>query len=56
MVISISFMLGRSGAILGNMMFPLLLSMGCLPPFLLVGGVTACKLLLNLLLLKFNNY
>lgn len=37
--VSITLMIGRCGAIAGNLLFPYLLSLGCLPPFLLVGCV-----------------
>ena len=30
-------MTGRFGAVIGNVIFPLLLALGCLPPFLMVG-------------------
>ncbi|GLV32006.1 uncharacterized protein CBL_07765 [Carabus blaptoides fortunei] len=45
-VVSLSLMSGRLGNIIGNMLFPILLDVGCLPPFIFVGGVTfACAIL-----------
>lgn len=34
---------GRIGAMAGNILFPALLEVGCLPPFLLIGGITISK-------------
>ncbi|XP_063912388.1 synaptic vesicle glycoprotein 2B-like isoform X2 [Zophobas morio] len=39
MTISVTMMLGRSGAMLGNLVFPTLLQLGCAPPFFSVGAV-----------------
>lgn len=44
MTVSLSMMFGRIGAMLGNVVFPVLLESGCLPPFLLVGGATIGKI------------
>lgn len=30
-------MFGRSGALIGNLLFPLLMSYGCIGPFLMIG-------------------
>lgn len=32
-------MIGRTGALTGNLLFPILLSVGCLPPFLMTGSI-----------------
>ncbi|KRT78776.1 membrane transporter, partial [Oryctes borbonicus] len=37
--ISITLMIGRSGAMIGNVIFPYLLTLGCMPPFVLIGAV-----------------
>lgn len=43
LMISLSMMFGRMGALIGNIVFPYLLSLGCLPPFLLVGLIMLGK-------------
>lgn len=43
MTVSIAFMSGRLGAVLGNLIFPYLLTSGCLPPFLTIGTLTIGK-------------
>jgi hypothetical protein len=39
MTVSLAMMLARSGAMMGNLIFPLLLRAGCAPPFFSVGSV-----------------
>ncbi|CAG2062292.1 unnamed protein product, partial [Timema podura] len=39
MAVSMTMMFGRSGALLGNLMFPVLLDISCIIPFLLVSGI-----------------
>lgn len=39
MVVSLTMMFGRTGSIIGNLLFPYLMSMGCLPPFLMIGSI-----------------
>ncbi|EDW00207.1 synaptic vesicle glycoprotein 2C [Drosophila grimshawi] len=36
MIVSLSMMVGRMGSLSGNIFFPALMSLGCLPPFLMV--------------------
>lgn len=43
MTVSLAMMFGRSGAIIGNLLFPLLLSFGCLPPFAMIGATALSK-------------
>lgn len=38
MNVSLAMMFGRSGAIIGNLMFPWLMARGCFPPFLMIGA------------------
>ncbi|XP_073831035.1 uncharacterized protein [Musca autumnalis] len=38
-VVSMAMMLGRIGSILGNVLFPVFMSFGCVPPFVMVGAV-----------------
>lgn len=38
MALSFPMTSGRVSTIAGNVIFPILLSSGCVPPFLLVGG------------------
>ncbi|XP_058813071.1 synaptic vesicle glycoprotein 2B-like isoform X2 [Topomyia yanbarensis] len=37
MVVSLTMMFGRTGSIIGNLLFPYLMSLGCWPPFLMIG-------------------
>ncbi|TMW51424.1 hypothetical protein DOY81_003491 [Sarcophaga bullata] len=39
MIVSLSMMFGRMGSITGNVLFPVLMSFGCVPPFVMVGAV-----------------
>ncbi|XP_073831034.1 uncharacterized protein [Musca autumnalis] len=39
MIVSLTMMIGRMGSILGNVLFPILMSFGCIPPFVMVGVV-----------------
>lgn len=39
MVVSLLMMIGRTGSLFGNLLFPWLLSLGCLPPFLTLAGI-----------------
>ncbi|XP_055709261.1 synaptic vesicle glycoprotein 2C-like [Phlebotomus papatasi] len=50
MTISLTLMFGRIGAMIGNLVFPYLLSLGCLPPFLTIGALFAAGGLGGLLL------
>ncbi|XP_064212298.1 synaptic vesicle glycoprotein 2C [Tribolium castaneum] len=43
MTISLTMMVGRSGAMLGNLIFPVLLQLGCAPPFFTVGAAIVEK-------------
>uniref|UniRef100_A0A1I8M3K1 Major facilitator superfamily (MFS) profile domain-containing protein n=1 Tax=Musca domestica TaxID=7370 RepID=A0A1I8M3K1_MUSDO len=38
-IVSMAMMLGRIGSILGNVLFPVFMSFGCIPPFVMVGAV-----------------
>lgn len=38
MTVSLAMMFGRTGALIGNLLFPYFLSLGCLPPILLIGS------------------
>ncbi|XP_030567036.1 synaptic vesicle glycoprotein 2C [Drosophila novamexicana] len=46
MIVSLSMMVGRMGSLAGNIFFPALMSMGCLPPFLMVSAFMFCACLL----------
>jgi predicted membrane-bound spermidine synthase len=43
MTVSLVMMFGRLGAIIGNLLFPLLLKLGCLQTFGLIGGTAIGK-------------
>lgn len=50
LAISMMMMSGRSGTLLGNVAFPILLNMGCVFPFFSLAGLMICVTLLILLL------
>ena len=37
MNVSLTMMFGRSGALIGNLLFPVLMNYGCIGPFLMIG-------------------
>lgn len=39
MVVSLTMMFGRTGSIIGNVVFPYLMALGCLPPFVMIGAI-----------------
>lgn len=39
MVVSLTMMFGRTGSIIGNVLFPFLMALGCWPPFLMIGSI-----------------
>lgn len=39
MVVSLTMMFGRTGSIIGNLLFPYLMSLGCWPPFVMIGSI-----------------
>uniref|UniRef100_A0A182QI24 Major facilitator superfamily (MFS) profile domain-containing protein n=1 Tax=Anopheles farauti TaxID=69004 RepID=A0A182QI24_9DIPT len=39
MVVSLTMMFGRTGSIIGNLVFPYLMALGCLPPFVMIGAI-----------------
>nr|XP_014100740.1 synaptic vesicle glycoprotein 2B [Bactrocera oleae] len=39
MVVSLAMMIGRVGSILGNILFPIFMSLGCVPPFIMLTTV-----------------
>ncbi|XP_019868239.1 synaptic vesicle glycoprotein 2B [Aethina tumida] len=48
--LSLSSMFGRSGSLVGNILFPVLLKTGCKPPFFLLGSIIVGSTLMGLLL------
>ncbi|XP_049885622.1 synaptic vesicle glycoprotein 2B-like [Pectinophora gossypiella] len=42
MALSIVIMVGRAGSLLGNLLFPLMMAIGCMVPFLTLSTVTLC--------------
>uniref|UniRef100_A0A182S6T5 Major facilitator superfamily (MFS) profile domain-containing protein n=1 Tax=Anopheles maculatus TaxID=74869 RepID=A0A182S6T5_9DIPT len=44
MVVSLTMMFGRTGSIIGNVVFPYLMALGCLPPFVMIGAIVIGKL------------
>jgi len=60
-VVAIAMMCGRFGALSGNLLFPVFVQIGCLPPFIMVSSVLICELellptktlYLNLFIFKF---
>ncbi|XP_073819753.1 synaptic vesicle glycoprotein 2B-like [Musca autumnalis] len=52
MIVSLSMMFGRLGALSGNLMFPVLVEIGCIPPFAMVGSVLIFAAILSFILPK----
>ncbi|KAI8125492.1 hypothetical protein FF38_02310 [Lucilia cuprina] len=50
MIVSLSMMFGRMGSITGNVLFPVFMSFGCIPPFVMVGAVMYIGAILSALL------
>uniref|UniRef100_W8CAB0 Synaptic vesicle glycoprotein 2B n=1 Tax=Ceratitis capitata TaxID=7213 RepID=W8CAB0_CERCA len=44
MIVSLAMMFGRVGSIMGNILFPIFMSLGCVPPFIMLTFVMWCKL------------
>lgn len=43
MIVSLSMMFGRTGSLVGNIFFPALMNLGCVPPFLMISAFMYCK-------------
>ncbi|XP_058982468.1 synaptic vesicle glycoprotein 2B-like [Musca domestica] len=52
MIVALSMMFGRLGALSGNLMFPVLIEIGCIPPFAMVGSVLIFAAALSFILPK----
>ncbi|XP_059218519.1 synaptic vesicle glycoprotein 2C isoform X2 [Stomoxys calcitrans] len=52
MILATCMMLGRLGALSGNLMFPILVEIGCIPPFIMVGSALILAGLLSCFLPK----
>ncbi|XP_061392164.1 uncharacterized protein LOC133327657 [Musca vetustissima] len=50
MVVCVALMFGRIGSIFGNILFPVFMSFGCVPPFLMVGGIMFVACILSAML------
>uniref|UniRef100_A0A182RT93 MFS domain-containing protein n=1 Tax=Anopheles funestus TaxID=62324 RepID=A0A182RT93_ANOFN len=50
MVVSLTMMFGRTGSIIGNVMFPYLMALGCLPPFVMIGAIVIAVAMVSRLL------
>ncbi|XP_050083648.1 uncharacterized protein LOC126570149 isoform X2 [Anopheles aquasalis] len=50
MVVSLTMMFGRTGSIIGNIVFPYLMALGCLPPFVMIGAIVIAVALVSRLL------
>ncbi|XP_021713275.1 synaptic vesicle glycoprotein 2A [Aedes aegypti] len=48
MVVSLTMMFGRTGSIIGNLLFPYLMSLGCWPPFVMIGSIQIVVALVSL--------
>jgi hypothetical protein len=53
MTISLLMMFGRTGSIIGNLLFPFMMSLGCIPPFIMVGSTTLGEAIISHLIIKF---
>lgn len=43
MAVSITMMMGRIGAVVGNLLFPILFDLSCLGPFIMIGSASLGK-------------
>ncbi|CAL1685405.1 unnamed protein product [Lasius platythorax] len=50
MAVSITMMMGRIGAVIGNLLFPVLFSLSCLGPFIMIGSACLVSAFLVLIL------
>ncbi|KAM7361962.1 uncharacterized protein ACRADG_012823 [Cochliomyia hominivorax] len=50
MVVILVMTFGRCGSLLGNILFPYFISLGCVPPFVLIGSVMTVSFILSLFL------
>lgn len=50
MVVSLTMMFGRTGSIIGNVLFPYLMALGCWPPFLMIGSIHIVVALISMTL------
>uniref|UniRef100_A0AAG5CTN4 Major facilitator superfamily (MFS) profile domain-containing protein n=1 Tax=Anopheles atroparvus TaxID=41427 RepID=A0AAG5CTN4_ANOAO len=50
MVVSLTMMFGRTGSIIGNVTFPYLMALGCLPPFVMIGAIVIAVAMVSRLL------
>ncbi|XP_053680500.1 putative metabolite transport protein YwtG [Anopheles nili] len=50
MVVSLTMMFGRTGSIIGNVVFPYLMALGCLPPFIMIGAIVIVVAMVSRLL------
>ncbi|XP_037954979.1 synaptic vesicle glycoprotein 2C-like [Teleopsis dalmanni] len=50
LIVASAMMFGRLGALSGNMLFPVFIEIGCIPPFLMVGFVMFCAAALSCIL------
>uniref|UniRef100_A0A182VRC7 Major facilitator superfamily (MFS) profile domain-containing protein n=1 Tax=Anopheles minimus TaxID=112268 RepID=A0A182VRC7_9DIPT len=50
MVVSLTMMFGRTGSIIGNVVFPYLMALGCLPPFVMIGAIVIAVAMVSRLL------
>lgn len=50
MVVSLTMMFGRTGSIIGNVGFPYLMALGCLPPFVMIGAIVIAVAMVSRLL------
>lgn len=50
MVVSLTMMFGRTGSIIGNVGFPYLMALGCLPPFVMIGAIVIAVAVVSRLL------
>ncbi|XP_011203932.1 synaptic vesicle glycoprotein 2B isoform X2 [Bactrocera dorsalis] len=47
MVVVLVLTSGRLGSLLGNVLFPLFMTMGCIPPFVMIGGAVFCACIIS---------
>lgn len=53
MAVSITLMMGRIGAVIGNLLFPILFDLSCFGPFIMIGSASLGKIVQYILSISF---
>ncbi|XP_014097018.3 synaptic vesicle glycoprotein 2B isoform X1 [Bactrocera oleae] len=55
MVVVLVLTSGRLGSLLGNVLFPIFITMGCIPPFIMIGGAILCACIISFFIPRANS-